>query len=119
MHDSSSVRGGQSVGDLHGHIQQLARVVDRRDGCALDELHHQVIRTDVVELADIGMIQRRDGARFPLEALAEILVRNLDGDGAIEAHIARTIYLAHAARADGRDDLVRPQSGSRSQRHGY
>jgi len=113
------VGGGQSVGDLHRHIQQFTNVVDRRNRRPLDKLHDQVVRPDVVELADIGMIQRGDGAGFPLEALAEILVRNLDGDGAIEARVARTIHLAHTARAHGRGDLIRPQPSSGSQRHGY
>ena len=38
---------------------------------AFDQLHHQIIRADVVKRADVGMIQGGDGARFALETLAE------------------------------------------------
>jgi hypothetical protein len=74
VHDTSSMRGGQSVGDLHGQIKQLTRVVDRRDGGAFDELHHQVVRTDVVELTDIRMVQCGYGLRLALEPFAERIV---------------------------------------------
>jgi len=46
------------------------------------------------------MIQRRDGARFTLEALPQVRVggdvrgENLDRDGAIEARVARFIDFA-------------------------
>ena len=42
------------------------------DRLAFDVLHHQVVRADVVELADVGMIQGGDGAGFALEAFAEL-----------------------------------------------
>ena len=44
-------------------------------------------------------------------------MRNLDGDGAIEARVARTIHLAHAPCAERCGDLVRSQPGSWSQGH--
>jgi len=81
-------------------------------------LHHQVIGTDVVERADIGMVQRGHRSGLSLEAVGESFVRDFDGDVAVEARIARAIHLAHAARADGREDLVRTQVSSGSQRHG-
>ena len=37
----------------------------------LDQLHDQVIRSDVVELADVRMIQRGDGAGFDFESIGE------------------------------------------------
>jgi hypothetical protein len=38
--------------------------------------------------------------------LAELGLRNLDRDDTVEARVAGLPYLAHAARADGRKDLV-------------
>jgi hypothetical protein len=35
--------------------------------CAIYVLHDQVIGADIVELTDVGMIQSRNGACFPLE----------------------------------------------------
>ena len=55
------------------------------------------------------MIQRRDGLGFTLEALAELRGGNFDGDVAIQTRVAGAIHFAHAARADGREDLVRTE----------
>ena len=51
------------------------------------------------------MIQRGDGVGLALEAFAEALVGNLDRDVAVQPGVARLVDLAHAARADGREDL--------------
>jgi hypothetical protein len=55
------------------------------------------------------MIQRRDRARFPLEALGELGGGNFDRNGALQPRIARLVHLAHAAFADGRKDLMGPR----------
>ena len=72
----------------------------------LDELHHQVIGADVVQRADVGMIQRRHGAGFALEAFREALVGHLDRDVAAEAGIPSAIHDAHAAGTDLGRNLV-------------
>ena len=66
---------------------------------AVDVLHDDVIRADIVNLADIGMIQRGDGFGFPLEAFGKPGVGNLDGHIAIEPRIARFPHRSHAAGA--------------------
>jgi hypothetical protein len=53
-----------------------------------------VVRSHVVELADIRMIERGDGAGFTLEAFREPFVRGLDRDDAIEAHVASPVHLS-------------------------
>src|SRR5262245_46261781 len=58
------------------------------------------------------MVQRGDGSRFPLEALGELLLRSLDGYDAIETRVASFVHFPHSARADRREDLVRPELGS-------
>ena len=73
---------------------------------------------DVVERADMGVVQAGDGPGFALEALAAFGVlatigrQNLDRDGAVEARVVRPVDLAHAARAQGCQDLVGAESSS-------
>src|SRR5215470_1874646 len=67
---------------------------------------------DIVKNANVGMAQRRDGARFAIEtlfgfgALREMLRQDFYRDEAIEPRVQRTIYFAHAARAQRRLDFV-------------
>ena len=64
--------------DAEGFVQSgaaLARAIGERG--TLDELHHQVVGADVVQRADVGMIQRGDGAGFALKALIELLRQRL------------------------------------------
>ncbi len=77
-----------------------------RQRWTLDELHHEIIRADIVERADIGVIQCGDGAGFPFEALAELRGRNLDGDIAPQPGITGLPHFAHAASANGGDDFI-------------
>ena len=77
---------------------------------ALDVLHDQVIRADIIKLADVGMIQRRDGSGLAFKALAELFLRELNGDDAAQARVAGLVHLPHAARADGREGLVRAEA---------
>ena len=79
--------------------------------------------TDVVQRADVRMIQRRDRTRFTVEAVAQLRIgrelrrQNFDRDRAIEARVARPIDFAHAARANERDDFV--DAKLRSSRQGH
>src|SRR5689334_13324284 len=95
-------------------IQYLLRVFDcfierqrTSERLAVDVLHDEVVGSDIVKRADTRMIQRRNGARLTLKALAELRRRNLDRDSPPEPGVARFPDLAHAARTDGRQDLVR------------
>src|SRR5688500_17947594 len=65
-----------------------------------------MVFTDVVELSNVGVVQCRDGSRFPLEPFRELRVRELDRHRAVEPCIACFPYLAHAARADRREKFV-------------
>ena len=64
------------------------------------------------------MRELRDRARLAVEALAELRIggerlgQNLDRDGPVEARVARAIDLAHAARAEGGQDLVGAEAGA-------
>ena len=85
-------------------------------------LHHQEVGVslpaDVEQRADVRMVQPGDGLRFALEALLHFEVlgkvrrEHLDGHRAVQPGIGRLVYLAHAAGADRRNDLVGPESGA-------
>ncbi len=92
-------------------------------------LHHQVVDAvllpDIVQSTDVGVIQRRDGPRFPLEAdpepgvARELRREDFDRDVPRQTRIPREIDLAHPARADALDDLVGPEPGSPLDLHGW
>ena len=50
---------------------------------ALDVFHHKVVRPDIMQGTNVGMVQGGNRVRFALEALGELLVGNLDGNDAI------------------------------------
>ena len=83
---------------------RLAMVSGKRR--SLDQLHHQVVRPDVVQRADVGMVQRGDRARFALEPRAELVAADLDRDGALQTRIARGEHVAHATCADRVQEFV-------------
>jgi hypothetical protein len=56
----------------------------------------------------VRVIQRRYGACLALEPFGELLLGNLDGDGAIQPSVTGLVHFAHAARANRRKNLVGP-----------
>ena len=74
-------------------------------------------------MRDVGMVERRQHLRFALEPrepfgiVRRTVRQDLDGDVAIELRVAGAVDLAHAARADRRDDFVRAKPRSDGQRH--
>jgi hypothetical protein len=99
VHDTSLVRGLQSRRQLNGQRQGAFDGLRSAKRRALHILHHQIVGTDVVQRADVRMIQRRNRLGFPLEAVGELLVGCLDGHDAVEACVACFVDLAHAPRA--------------------
>ena len=77
-----------------------------------DEVLGVVLSADVVQAADVRVIERRDRLGLALEAGAELRVtrqlrrEHLHGDRAVEARVAGLIHLAHASGPDQREDLV-------------
>ena len=84
-----------------------------------------VLTADVVQRADVRMIQAGDGFGLALEALTachivgEMRGKNLDGDRTLQSHITRLINLAHSARAERRDNFVGSELRARGQGHGW
>ena len=78
---------------------------------------------DVIERADVWVIERRDGTRLPLEALAPLRAggeggaESFDGDGPVEACIAGAIDLGHPAGTNEPDDFIGPKAHAVCQGH--
>ena len=95
-----------------------------RQRLTFDALHHQVIdaimQTDIVQDANVRVIQMGDGLGFPLEALLahgirrELRGKNLDSDSALKPCILGTIHLSHPAYTQRRNDLIRTESCAKS-----
>jgi hypothetical protein len=91
-------------------LDRLADGFCRRDRTtewlAVDVLEHKIARPDVVQLADVRMIQRRNRSRFVFESAEAFRVmghwrgEHFDGDVAIETRIASAVDFAHPARAE-------------------
>jgi hypothetical protein len=114
MDNESLMRGGQGLGYLFGDAQGFVE----GDGAFLDallerrtfyQLHDEVIRTHVVYVADVRMIEGGDGAGLALETLVEPLGGNLDSDITAQARVMRAIDLSHATLANERHDFVGAQ----------
>src|SRR5215831_14889394 len=99
MRDALTVGGSESFENLASVRDGLVERHRALQRLALDVFHHQVIGTDIVNLADVRMVQSSYGAGFLLEARGELLFRDFDRDGAIEAAVASFPNVAHSARA--------------------
>src|ERR1017187_8779870 len=78
--------------------------------------------THVVNSANIGVIERRRGARLALETFPRSLSRkglrqNLNRYVAMEPRVACLIHLAHATLADGGKDLIGAEPLACQERH--
>ena len=77
----------------------------------LQKLHHQIIgsilRTDVIEMANVRMVQGGNGPGLALHALFQLRRRrkmrsqNFHRHGAVKARFKSAINFSHAARAQG------------------
>ena len=76
-------------------------------GFAFHQLGHHVVGANVVERADMGMVERGDRPRLPLESLAELLGGEFDGDDTAQAGVQPAVDRSHAALAQRTENLVR------------
>ena len=69
------------------------------------------------------MVQAGNGARLAFKAMAQLLARryarsqHFHRDHASKPRVLGFIDLAHASRADGREDLIRSQPSPRGECH--
>src|SRR5262245_58807206 len=97
------------------------------EGLALDQLHDQVVdpvlAPDIMQHADVRMIEPRNYARLALEpgarlrALGQVRGQHLDGYVAPQPRVPRAIDLAHPSRAKRSDDFIGAQTGADGQWH--
>ena len=89
---------------------------------AFEVLHHQEVDTvltpNVVQRADVRMIQSSDGARFALKSLAHVRIgcdmrgQHFDRHRATKTGVVGSVDLSHAACTEWRDDFVRPETSA-------
>ena len=83
---------------------------------AIQELHGDehaaVFFADVINGADVGMVQRRSGLRLAPEAfqrlrvLRDVVGQELEGDETVQARVLGLVDHAHAAAAELSEDAV-------------
>jgi hypothetical protein len=90
----------------------------------IDELQnkrrHAIRFFETVDAGDVRMVERREHLRFPSEPRDTIGIEGeqrwqyFERDRAIQLRIPRAVHLAHGARADEIDDVVRADAARRS-----
>lgn len=110
--DAFFVGGIEGVEDLGGDGESFVDRQGAGKGRAVDVLHDEIVRADVVEGADVGVVEGGNGAGFGVEAVGESLFGELDGDEAFQAGVACFPDFAHAAFADFGEEFVRADSRS-------
>ena len=115
----------QRTRNLDRHMQRVVdggfprlRAAFQPDGQRLpfDIFQHQVVGTDIVDLADMWMIQRRYRTRFLLESVT-LLQQALHRNETMETGVSSLPYLAHATAAKWFEHLVRAEADAVRQLH--
>ena len=121
MHDTMRVRFLERLGNLAGQLEHprgrqraLGRRVEQRLARHVlhDDAGSAIELGELVDLADVGMIERRRRLGLPAEPLVghRIVLQpprdELDGDRTLERPVLGQKHLAHATRAQAPDDAV-------------
>jgi len=118
MNDPKRVSRGYAFHGLNGKIEKGREVVGGGDRHTVDKLHHQIIRTDIVEGADIRVVEGGHCARFAIEPVRELLIGDFNGNDTAQAGVEGFVNVAHAASTDGSKDLVWTEFCACRQTHG-
>jgi hypothetical protein len=115
VNDADSMRGAERFENLPCGVDSpvLARGTSEpvAQGLAVHQLCHHIgaaggKHSDVVQGADMRMIQRRDYPGLAFKPVAELFGGDLDGDGAAQASVHRPVYPAHPALPEQARDAV-------------
>ena len=132
MQHAARVRGLQRVGEVDAVIKERADLERPpsealMECLALEQLHDEeaaiVVATHVEQRADVRVIERGNRARLAVEARLGLRVadasggQDLHGDVPVETRVPGAIDLAHAARADSRENFVGAEARARRQGH--
>src|SRR5665213_4305528 len=112
MHYPLAVRRVERVKDLAAEFDRPRHRHRPAKLRALDILHDEIIRPDIVKLANMRMVQRRNRPRLPLESRGKLRPGKLNRNDAIQPRIPRLPHLAHPARANRRDEFIGSESGA-------
>jgi hypothetical protein len=104
MNDALLVRGLERVGNLSGDGQgfvqgQRTLAEPLSQSRSLHQFHHQVIGADVIDLTDIGVVQRRDQASLPHRTVVELGECDFESHFATQPGVVGAIHGAHATGA--------------------
>lgn len=117
MDDALPVRRIQCLTDLPRILQRLRNRERARERLALDVLHNQIVRPDIVELAYIRMVECSDRLSLARKPLVELVVALFDRHKTVEAAVSGLPHFTHTARAQRRQNLVRTELIACCQRH--
>jgi hypothetical protein len=132
MDDARTMGFVEGRSDLNGVVEsaiqwESAFADSRSQRFAVEQFHHEEVDvafvSNIVQRADVGMVQRGYSASLSLEPFSKLGIgceigrEDFDRDEAVEACVARAVHLSHAAGIQGVQDLVRTQSCSARQRH--
>src|SRR5947209_2024 len=127
MNDALAVRGIQRIGDLHGQWKQSLQIERAPSNTVLQRHAFQVLHrnereatifTDVVDRADIRMVERRCRLRLSLKSRQRLRIstnfvrQELQRNEAVQARVLRLIDDAHAAAAQHLHDPIMRYSPS-------
>ena len=114
--------------DKHGQVQWAARETSVQ-GLALKQFHDEELTVtflpDVVDGADVRVIQRGNRSRFTLEPSGGQTIdirshrEHFDCHVAVQSCVSPSIDFPHAAGADRRDDFVRTEASAGDERHRF
>ena len=110
------------IGDLASETRDLVqgeRAIAQagRKSLSLQQLHHQVVGSHVVQCADVRMIELRDDLGFACETDRKVLRGDFDRDFSTEPRVACPVDLAHAAGADRGNNLIRTEPDAWGKSH--
>src|ERR1039458_1417884 len=87
------------------------------------EIVHSLLMADIMQSADVRMVEGRNSTCFAVEALFGFRIvrkmcgQNFYGDGAVESSVTGAIHLTHTASAERRLNFIRTEFAARSKGH--
>ena len=111
------MRSVERFGDLRAQANNFRERERPFQRTPFDVLHNKIVRADVVERADVGMVQAGDGFSFALKAFGETALNRFDGDGAIQPRVGSFVDRAHATSSDWGVDAIGAEGCSRGEVH--
>ncbi len=133
VHDAARVRGGDAAGELQrpaerGRGRRPAGAQPVAQRLAFEQLADQerraLVAAEVVDGEDVGVVERRRGARLALEPLQPLGVprhlrrQHLDRHLPPQPPVARPVDLPHPPGPERRQDLVGTEPAAGGEAHG-